>query len=134
VLADGTTYLYRGRIVFADRQVNTQTGTIQVVGEFPNPKRLLRPGEYAQIRALTEVLRGALLVPQAAVTQLQGAYQIDVVDSHNQVQIRNVEVGPMQGTDWVIEAGLKAGEQVVVVGNDKVRQGEAVSPSPYGGM
>jgi membrane fusion protein (multidrug efflux system) len=104
------------------------------VGEFPNPKRLLRPGEYAQIRALTEVLRGALLVPQAAVTQLQGAYQIDVVDSHNQVQIRNVEVGPMQGTDWVIEAGLKAGEQVVVVGNDKVRQGEAVSPSPYGGM
>lgn len=134
VLADGTTYLYRGRIVFADRQVNTQTGTIQIVGEFPNPKRLLRPGEYAQIRALTEVLRGALLVPQAAVTQLQGSYQVDVVDSHNQVQIRNVEVGPIHGTDWVIEAGLKAGEHVVVVGTDKVRQGEAVTPSPYGGM
>jgi RND family efflux transporter MFP subunit len=134
VLADGSTYPYRGRIVFADRQVDTQTGTIQIVGEFPNPHRLLRPGQYAQIRALTEVLKEALLVPQAAVTQLQGSYQLYVVDSNNNVQIRNVEVGPTAGTQWVIAAGLKPGERVVVVGSEKVRQGELVKPAPLRGM
>lgn len=133
-LADGTTYPYPGRIIFADRQVDTQTGTIQIVGEFPNPHRLLRPGQYAQIRALTEVLKGALLVPQAAVTQLQGSYQVDVVDTNNQIQTRSVEVGPVAGTQWVIAAGLKPGERVVAVGSEKVRQGEAVKPSSYSGM
>jgi RND family efflux transporter MFP subunit len=131
VLADGSSYLYPGRIVFTDRQVDTQTGTIQIVGEFPNPKRLLRPGQYAQIRALTEVLKGALLVPQAAVSQLQGSYQVDVVAANNQVEIRNVEVGPMAGTQWVIAAGLKPGERVVAVGSDKVRQGQVVTPTPF---
>jgi RND family efflux transporter MFP subunit len=131
VLADGSTYPYRGRIVFADRQVDTQTGTIQIVGEFPNPHRLLRPGQYAQIRALTEVLKGALLVPQAAVSQLQGSYQVDVVDPNNDLQIRNVEVGPTAGTQWVIAAGLNPGERVVVVGAEKVRQGELVKPVPF---
>jgi RND family efflux transporter MFP subunit len=131
VLADGTTYAHRGRIVFADRQVDTQTGTIQIVGEFPNPHRLLRPGQYAQIRALTEVLKGAVLVPQAAVSQLQGSYQVSVVDPNNQVQIRTVEVGPTAGTQWVIAAGLKPGERVVAVGAEKVRQGELVKPTPF---
>lgn len=133
VLADGTTYPYRGRIVFADRQVDTQTGTIQIVGEFPNPHRLLRPGQFAQIRALTQILKGALLVPQAAVSQLQGNYQVDIVDPNNQVQIRNVEVGPIAGTQWVISAGLEPGERVVAVGTDKIRQGELVKPEPFGG-
>lgn len=133
LLADGATYPYRGRIVFADRQVDTQTGTIQIVGEFPNPHRLLRPGQYAQIRALTEVLKGALLVPQAAVSQLQGSYQIDVVDPSNHVQIRNVEVGPITGTQWVIAAGLKPGDRVVAVGTEKIRQGELVKPAPFRG-
>jgi RND family efflux transporter MFP subunit len=131
VLADGTTYQYRGRIIFADRQVDSQTGTIQIVGEFSNPHRLLRPGQYAQIRALTEVLKGAVLVPQAAVTQLQGGYQVDVVDTNNVVQIRNVQVGPTAGTQWVIAAGLKPGERVVAVGTEKVRQGELVKPAPF---
>ena len=134
VLADGTTYPYRGRIIFADRQVDTQTGTIQIVGEFPNPHRLLRPGQYAQIRALTEILKGALLVPQAAVTQLQGSYQVDVVDASNEVQIRNVEVGPVTLTQWVIAAGLKPGERVVAVGTEKIRQGEVVKPAPFRGQ
>ncbi|MFZ3246257.1 MAG: efflux RND transporter periplasmic adaptor subunit [Candidatus Acidiferrales bacterium] len=134
VLADGTTYPHLGRIVFADRQVDTQTGTIQIVGEFPNPHRLLRPGQYAQIRALTEILKGALLVPQAAITQLQGSYQVDVVDPNNQVQIRNVEVGPIAGTQWVITAGLKPGERVVAVGTEKIRPGEIVKPAPFRGM
>lgn len=134
VLADGTTYPYRGRIVFADRQVDTQTGTIQIVGEFPNPHRLLRPGQYAQIRALTEILKGALLVPQAAVSQLQGSYQVEVVDARNEVQIRNVEVGPVTGTQWVIASGLKSGQRVVAAGTDKIRQGELVKPAPFRGV
>jgi RND family efflux transporter MFP subunit len=107
ILADGSTYAYRGKIVFADRQVNTQTGTIEIVGEFSNPKNLLRPGQYARIRALTQILRGALLVPQAAVSQQQGTYQITVIGSDNRAQLRAVEVGPKVGALWVITSGLE---------------------------
>lgn len=131
ILADGTTYSYPGKIVFADRQVNPQTGTIQIIGEFPNPKNLLRPGQYAQIRALSEVLKGALLVPQAAVNQLQGSYQVVVVAADNKTQIRKVEVGPTTGTSWVITAGLRPGERVVTVGMEKVSDGQVVNPTRY---
>src|SRR6202007_2919970 len=131
ILADGTTYSYPGRIVFADRQVNTQTGTIQIVGEFPNPKNLLRPGQYARIRALTGYLPKASLVPQAAVNQQQGTYQVTVVGADNHAQLRTVEVGPKAGTLWVITSGLKPGERVVAVGAEKAKEGEAVNPTPY---
>jgi RND family efflux transporter MFP subunit len=133
ILADGTTYSYPGKIVFADREVNPQTGTIQIIGEFPNPKNLLRPGQYAQIRALTEILRGALLVPQQAVNQVQGSYQVVVLGSENRAQIRNVQVGPTAGTLWVITAGLHTGERVVTVGMEKVTDGQAVNPTLYHG-
>ncbi len=133
ILADGTTYSYPGKIVFADRQVNTQTGTIQIIGEFPNPKNILRPGQYAQIRALTDILRGALLVPQQAVNQVQGSYQVVVLGSDNRVQIRNVQVGRTAGTLWVITAGLHPGERVVTVGMEKVSDGQLVNPTPYNG-
>jgi RND family efflux transporter MFP subunit len=131
ILADGTTYLYPGRIVFADRQVNTQTGTIQIVGEFPNPKNLLRPGQYARIRALTGYLPKASLVPQAAVNQQQGTYQVTVVGADNHAQLRTVVVGPRVGTLWVITSGLKPGERVVAVGAEKTKAGELVNPTPY---
>ena len=131
ILADGTSYLYSGRIVFADRQVNTQTGTIQIVGEFPNPKNLLRPGQYARIRALTGYLPKASLVPQAAVNQQQGTYQVTVVGADNHAQLRTVVVGPRVGTLWVITSGLKPGERVVAVGAEKAKQGELVNPTPY---
>jgi RND family efflux transporter MFP subunit len=131
ILADGTTYLYPGRIVFADRQVNTQTGTIQIVGEFPNPKNLLRPGQYARIRALTGYLPKASLVPQAAVNQQQGTYQVTVVGADNHAQLRTVAVGPRVGTLWVITSGLKPGERVVAVGAEKTKEGELVNPTPY---
>jgi RND family efflux transporter MFP subunit len=131
ILADGSTYPYRGRIIFADRQVNPQTGTIQIVGEFPNRRNLLRPGQYARIRALTEILRGALLVPQAAVTQLQGSYQVVVVGPDNRARLRTVEVGPTVGALWVITSGLNPGERVVAVGAEKVKDGEQVKPEPY---
>jgi RND family efflux transporter MFP subunit len=130
-LADGSTYPFPGKIIFADRQVNSQTGTIQIVGEFPNSKNLLRPGQYARVRALTQILKGALLVPQAAVTELQGNYQVVVVGADNRAQIRTVEVGPTEGTSWVIASGLKPGERVVAVGAEKVHPGDLVNPTAY---
>jgi membrane fusion protein (multidrug efflux system) len=130
-LADGSAYPHPGRIIFADRQVNTQTGTIQIVGEFPNSKNLLRPGQYARIQTPTGNITGALLVPQAAVNQQQGTYQVTVVGADNRVQLRTVEVGPRVGTLWVITAGLKPGERVVAVGAEKAKEGELVNPTPY---
>src|ERR1700736_482340 len=130
-LADGSVYPHPGRIIFADRQVNTQTGTIQIVGEFPNAKNLLRPGQYARIQASTGKLTGALLAPHAAVSQTQGSYQIAVVGSDNRVQLRSVQVGPRVGTLWVITKGLKPGERVVAVGAEKAKEGEPVNPAPY---
>src|SRR5580700_2394140 len=131
ILADGSTYSYPGKIVFADRQVNTQTGTIQIVGEFPNPKNLLRPGQYARIRALTGYLPEASLVPQAAVSQQQGTYQVTVIGSDNRAQLRAVEVGPKVDTLWVIASGLRPGERVVAVGAEKTKEGDLVNPTPY---
>ena len=130
-LADGSTYSHPGRIIFADRQVNTQTGTIQIVGEFPNSKNLLRPGQYALIQAPTGNIEGALLVPQAAVNQQQGSNQVTVVGADNRAQLRTVQVGPTVGTRWVINSGLKPGERVVAVGGDKVKEGGLVNPTPY---
>jgi RND family efflux transporter MFP subunit len=130
-LADGSTYPYRGKIIFADRQVDTNTGTIQIVGEFPNPKNLLRPGQYARIQAPTGSVSGASLVPQAAVSQLQGAYQVTVVGADDRAQLRTVQVGPTVGTLWVISSGLRPGERVVAVGAEKIKDGELLNPTPY---
>jgi RND family efflux transporter MFP subunit len=130
-LADASVYPHPGRIVFADRQVNAQTGTIQIVGEFPNARNLLRPGQYARIQAPTGFITGALLVPQAAVNQEQGTYQVTVIGADNRAQFRTVEVGPRVGTLWVITSGLKPGERVVVAGAEKAKEGELVNPTPY---
>jgi RND family efflux transporter MFP subunit len=130
-LADGIVYPHPGRIIFADRQVNTQTGTIQIVGEFPNPRNLLRPGQYARVQASTGTVNGALLVPQSAVSQLQGSDQVTVIGADNRAQLRTVHVGPTVGSLWAITAGLKPGERVVAVGAEKVKDGQAVNPTPY---
>jgi membrane fusion protein (multidrug efflux system) len=130
-LADGSAYPYPGRIIFADRQVNTQTGTIQIVGEFPNSRNLLRPGQYARIQTPTGNITGALLVPQAAVNQQQGTYQVTAVGTDNRAQLRTVQVGPRVGALWVITSGLKPGERVVAVGAEKAKEGELVNPTPY---
>jgi RND family efflux transporter MFP subunit len=130
-LADGSKYPHPGKIIFADRQVNTQTGTIQIVGEFPNSRNLLRPGQYARIQAPTGNIEGALLVPQAAVNQQQATNQVTVVGPDNRAQLRTVEVGPTVGSLWVIASGLKAGERVVVVGAEKAKDGQLVKPTPY---
>jgi len=130
-LADGSTYPHPGKIIFADRQVDVQTGTIQVVGEFPNSGNLLRPGQYARIQAPTGNIDGALLVPQPAVSQQQGTDQVTVIGADNRAQLRTVQLGPTVGTLWVVTSGLKPGERVAVVGADKVRDGQPVNPTPY---
>ena len=131
ILANGDTYPHTGKILFADRQVDPQTGTIRIVGAFPNPGNVLRPGEYGRVRAVTQVEKNALLVPQRAVTELQGSYQIAQVTPDNKIAIRSVDVGPRVDSMWVINKGLNAGDRVVAEGTLKVRDGSSVTPIPY---
>jgi RND family efflux transporter MFP subunit len=131
ILADGSTYVHQGAFYFADRQVNESTGAIRIAGLFPNPGNNLRPGGYGKVRAVIRTQRDALLVPQRAVSELQGGFQVAVVDSQNQVSIRQVTVGDRVGSQWVIADGLKPGERVIVEGLQKVRAGTHVSPKPF---
>jgi RND family efflux transporter MFP subunit len=131
ILSNGKIYPHQGRILFADRQVDPQTGTIQIVGAFPNPGNILRPGLTARVRAVMEVRGNALLVPQRAVTELQGSYQVAVVGPGNKVSIRTVQVREQVGNMWIINAGLKPGECVVAEGTGKVREGMVVQPQAY---
>ena len=128
-LSDGTKYPHRGKVIFADRQVDPQTGTIRLVATFPNPGNILRPGQFGRVHAATSINRSAILVPQRCVTELQGTYQVAVVDGSNKVSIRKVKAGERAGTLWIIESGLNAGEQVISEGNAKVRDGMTVTPT-----
>jgi membrane fusion protein (multidrug efflux system) len=130
VLANQSVYPHEGRTTLVDRQVDVKTGTLRVQGVFPNPGNVLRPGEYAHIRTIIATRKGALVVPQKAVSELQGNYQVAVVGSDNKVQIRPVKVGERIDTDWIIAQGLKPGERVVAEGVQKVRGGMAVNPKP----
>lgn len=130
MLSNGSVYPSKGYIVFVDRGVDTSTGTIRVAAAFPNPQNLLRPGQYGKVRAQTSLKKDALLVPQRAVTELQGSYNIAVVNADNKVHIQPVEVGPQIGNEWVITSGLKPGETVVVEGNGKLMDGMPVHPHP----
>jgi RND family efflux transporter MFP subunit len=127
-LSNGSIYPHQGRIVFADRQVDSQTGTIRIVGAFSNPGNLLRPGQFGRIRALTAFRVGALLVPQKAVAELQGHNQVAVVGSDNKVSVRNVQVGDRVGDLWIISSGVNAGDRVVTDGTMKARDGSVVTP------
>jgi RND family efflux transporter MFP subunit len=127
-LANGNVYPEVGRIVFTDRQVDGQTGTIRIVGAFTNPGNILRPGQFAKVRALTGNNTNAVLVPQRSVSELQGSYEVAVVSSDNKVTIRKVTVGDRFGSLWVIRDGLKVGEHVISEGTQKVREGSTVAP------
>jgi RND family efflux transporter MFP subunit len=131
ILADGSTYPQIGRFSFADRQVNQNTGAIQLTGLFPNPGNRLRPGQYGKVRAVIGTSAAALLIPQRAVTELQGGYQVAVVDSANKVGIRTVKLGDRIGSMWIVAEGLKAGERVVAEGIQQARPGIQVSPKPF---
>jgi membrane fusion protein (multidrug efflux system) len=131
ILADGSVYPRPGKWIITGRQVDVSTGTLQVAAAFENPGNFLRPGQYALVRAKTETRNGALLVPQRAVTELQGAFQVAVVDATNSTHIRTVHVGPQIGSDWLIESGLQPNERAVAEGTQKVRDGTKVEPEPY---
>jgi RND family efflux transporter MFP subunit len=131
ILADGTTHQHPGRFSFADRQVDQNTGAIQMTALFPNPGNLLRPGQYAMVRAVTGENKGAVLIPQPAVNELQGNYEVDVVGDGDRVAARPVKVGDRIGTMWVINEGLKPGERVVVEGQQKLRMGMQIQPKLY---
>ena len=131
IFPDGSIYSHKGRFAFVDRQVDPKTGTIQVAVNFPNPELTLRPGQYVTARAQLQSIPNALLIPQQAVSELQGGDQVAVVNSDGKAEIRAVKVGSAFGRMIVITDGLKAGEKVIVEGFQKVRQGMQVSAKPY---
>lgn len=130
-LIDGSLYPHQGKTSVLNRQVDTTTGTFKVAALFPNPDNLLRPGQYGKIRATMSIDKGALLVPQRAVTDVQGKYLVAVVGADNKVEIRPVTVGERIGTEWIISTGLKPGDSVVAEGTQKVTPGSTVSPKPF---
>ena len=131
VLSDGTVYPRRGKISAVNRQVETQTGAIQIEALFDNPDNLLRPGQFARIQAVTQTLPKALVVPQRAVQEVQGSYQVAVVRPDDTVEIRAVKMGPRYEQLWVVNDGVKAGERVIAEGLQKVRPGVKVQAKPY---
>jgi membrane fusion protein (multidrug efflux system) len=130
-LVDGSLYPYPGQTSVLNRQVDVSTGTFKVAALFPNPDNLLRPGQYGKVRATVAVAKGALLVPQRAVTEIQGKYMVAVVGADNKVEIRPVTVGERIGSDWIISKGLQPGDKVIAEGTQKVRQGMTVNPKPF---
>jgi membrane fusion protein (multidrug efflux system) len=128
VLADGSVHPEKGRLVFVDRNVDPATATILMEAAFPNPGGIVRPGQYARVRAAVDFKQGAILVPQRAVSELQGIYNVAVVGADDTVEIRMVQTGQRIGTLWVVESGLKSGERIVVEGLQKVRPGIKVKP------
>ena len=134
LLADGSLHRHKGTFSLADRQVDVKTGTLRLEGLFPNPGNILRPGQFARVRAITTTKKDALLVPQRAVTELQGSYQVAVVGTDNKVSIRPVKVGERVGTQWIFDEGLKPGERVVAEGIQRVSAGMTVNPKPLKAM
>jgi len=130
ILTDGSIYPRKGKILLADRQVDPSTGTIRIVAAFPNPGNILRPGQYGRVHVETKMKKGALLIPQSAVAQLQGSYQVAVVSGDHKVSMRTVKPGETVGTMWVIDSGLKPSEQVVVEGMQRLKEGTVVTPRP----
>jgi RND family efflux transporter MFP subunit len=131
ILPDGSVYPHKGKFAFVDRQVDPKTGTIQIAVNFPNPELTLRPGQYATARAEIQTIPNALLIPQQAISELQGGDQVAVVNPDGKAEIRAVKVGPVYGRMIVVTEGLKVGEKVVVEGFQRVRQGMQVSAKPY---
>jgi membrane fusion protein (multidrug efflux system) len=129
ILADGTIYPHEGRFAFTGRQVNPSTGAIEVTGIFANPGNVLRPGQYGKVRVAVETLRGALLVPQQAVSEMQGSYEVATVDGNDAVSVQTITVGDQIGSSWIVRDGVKAGERVIVDGVQKVAPGMRVHPT-----
>jgi membrane fusion protein, multidrug efflux system len=129
-LSNGEVYPHQGRVVFVDRQLNSQTGAIRIAASFPNPGNVLRPGQFGRVKAETEVRHNAVLVPQAAVTELQGQQQIYTVGANNTIHLNNVTLGPQYGDSVVVDSGLRGGSLVIIDNLQKLREGAPVSPQP----
>jgi len=130
ILANGNVYPHPGQFYVTGLDVSATTGTIMEQGLFPNPENLLRPGQFAKIRAATDRRKGALVIPQRGVSQLQGINQVAVVGADNKVEFKSVTLGPRTGSDWIVEKGLEAGEKIVVEGLQKIRNGMTVAAKP----
>jgi membrane fusion protein (multidrug efflux system) len=126
-LSNGEVYPHKGQVVFVDRQLNSQTGAIRIAASFPNPGNILRPGQFGRVRAETEVRRNAVLIPQVAVTELQGQQQVYTVSSNSTVHVNNVTLGPQYGDSWIVESGLPGGSLVITDNLQKLREGAPVS-------
>ncbi|MGA2537934.1 MAG: efflux RND transporter periplasmic adaptor subunit [Terracidiphilus sp.] len=131
-LSDGQVYPQKGHVVFVDRQLNAQTGAIRIAASFPNPGNILRPGQFGRVKAATEVLHNAVLVPQAAVNEFQGQEQVYTVAANNTVHVNNVTLGPQYGNNWVVTSGLNGGSLVITDNMQKLREGAPVTPQISG--
>ncbi len=130
ILADGSVHPHRGKIDFANRQIDPTTGTLLIQASFPNPEGIVRPGQFARLRGVTGLLDKAIRVPQRSVKELQGNFQVYVVNDSNKVEIRPIQTGPRSGNMWVISEGLAAGERVIVEGLQQIRPGQQINPVP----
>ncbi|MBX3389317.1 MAG: efflux RND transporter periplasmic adaptor subunit [Phycisphaeraceae bacterium] len=131
VLSNGETWPHKGKFFFADRQVDVRTGSIRLAATFSNPRRILRPGQFGLIRTVVRTQKDVLLVPQRAVIEVQGLYQIMVLDHENKVSVRPITTGERIGSDWIILTGVEAGDTILVEGQQKVRPGMVAAPKPY---
>jgi len=129
-LSNGEVYPQKGHVVFVDRQLNSQTGAIRIAASFPNPGNILRPGQFGRVRAETEVRRDAVLIPQVAVTELQGQQQVYTVGQNNTAHVNNITLGPQYGDSWIVESGLRGGSLVITDNLQKLREGAPVNPQP----
>jgi membrane fusion protein (multidrug efflux system) len=127
-LSNGDVYPHKGQVVFVDRELNSQTGAIRIAASFPNPGNILRPGQFGRVKAETEVRRNAVLIPQVAVTELQGQQQVYTVGPDNKVHVNNITLGPQYGDSWIVESGLPGGSLVITDNLQKLREGAPVSP------
>jgi len=129
ILIDGSRYDHLGQLDFIDREVDTDTGAMLVQASFPNPEKLLRPGQFTTVKIRAQVIKDAILIPQRSVMEIQGLYSIFVVGTDNTVETREITVGPKVGSSWMITEGLKAGEKVVYEGLQKVKDGGSAKPT-----
>ena len=131
LLSDGSVHPYKGVLNFADAKIDPTTGTMTIETTFPNPDNNLRSGQFSKVRALIENQKEAIAIPQKAVTELQGIFQVFIIDNENKIQVRIVEVGAKVGQDWVINKGLNVGDKVAIVGSLFIQPGSVVTPVPY---
>ncbi len=129
ILIDGSVYEHKGRADFINREVDSTTGAMLIQASFPNPEKLLRPGQFARVKAQAQVVKDGILIPQRCVMELQGLYNVYVVDAENKVTTREITVGSTVDSFWLIEKGLKPGEKVIYEGLQKVRDGVTVKPT-----